>query len=223
MKTLYFTKIDYIRSRTQMYMIFVLLAAVTLIMKFWADSSDVMIFLYGVFIAIVFSTVPFGNCSRKDAGFLQLLPAATWQRVLGRFLFSVFLLLAGSVISVGVTLMYQLAVGTGPDLMAPSFYMILSAVGLVIITVQYMILYIIGENHGAQFLSLVRMIPGMSFFFGSMKLSSAVQENPAEVMKMLEAVGNRLDVIGWGSVAAALAAMVAGVIVCTKVTEKRDY
>ena len=60
MKTLYFTKIDYIRSRTQLYLISVILAVVIMILKFMTDGTDVMVFLYGIFITIVFSTVPSG-------------------------------------------------------------------------------------------------------------------------------------------------------------------
>lgn len=222
MKVFYFTKIDYIRTRTQMYWILAMLALVTLLMKFMAGSSDAAVFLYGIFIAIVISTVPFGNCSRADAGFLQLLPATTWQRVLGRFLFGLFLLLAGSAISIGCTVVYQMFAGSGMYLMTLPFYMILSSIGLVIITVEYIVLYIIGENHGAQFLSLVRMIPGMAFFFGSVSLMNKVSENPSEAMKYLELIGSRWDVISWGCAAFALAVTAVGVILCVKVTEKRD-
>ena len=44
MKTLYFTKIDYIRSRTQLYLISVILAVVIMILKFMTDGTDVMVF-----------------------------------------------------------------------------------------------------------------------------------------------------------------------------------
>lgn len=50
MKTLYFTKIDYIRSRTQLYLISVILAVVIMILKFITDGTDVMVFLYGILV-----------------------------------------------------------------------------------------------------------------------------------------------------------------------------
>ena len=206
-----------------MYLILAILAIVILVMKFMTDGTDVMVFLYGVFIVIVFSTVPFGNCSRADAGFLQMLPATTWQRVMGRFLFGLSLLLIGSGISIGCMVLYQLYAGIQVSLMAPPFYMMIVAIGMLIITLQYIILYVVGESRGAQFLSVVRMIPGMSFFFASLKLIGAVQENPNTAGRLLEMAGNRLDVIGWGSIGVALAVMAAGVIVCVKVTDQRDY
>ena len=77
MKAIYFTKMDYIRSRKQTRLILVLLTMVMLLLKFITDGTDITIFLYGIFIVIVFSTTPFGDCTRADAGFLQLLPATT--------------------------------------------------------------------------------------------------------------------------------------------------
>lgn len=222
MKILYFMKIDYIWSRAQLYWILAALTFVTLIMRFMTDSSDVSVFMYGVFIAIVVSTVPFGNCRRADAGFLQLLPATTWQRVLGRFLFGLCLLLAGSAISIGCTVLHQMFVGSEMNLMALPFYMIFSSIGLVIIAAEYILLYMIGENHGAQFLSLVRMIPGMAFFFGFTSLINTASKNPSEAMRYLDLISGRLDVISWGCVVFALAVMAFGVILCAKVTGKRD-
>ena len=63
----------------------------------------------------------------------------------------------------------------------------------------------------------------MSFFFGSIKLMGAIEKNPAKAAELLELVGSRMNVIGWGSLIAALAVMAAGVILCAKVTEKRDF
>ncbi len=223
MKTLYFTKIDYIRSRTQLYLISVILAVVIMILKFMTDGTDVMVFLYGIFITIVFSTVPFGNCSRKDAGFLQLLPATVWHRVMGRFLFGLSLLMIGSAISAGCMVVYRLYVGAEENVIVLPFCMIILSVGLVFITVQYIALYLVGENYGAQFLSLVRMIPGMCFFFGSMKLLEEARQNPESAMKLLGLISDRPYVISLGSIVIALAVMAAGVVLCVKMTEKRDY
>lgn len=222
MKALYFTKIDYIRSRTQLYLILVMLAVVTMIMKFMTDGTDMMVFLYGIFIIIIFSTVPFGNCSRKDAGFLQVLPATVWQRVLGRFLFGFSLLIIGSLVSAGCMVVYWLYAGVEEKGVTPPLCMIFAAIGLVIITVQYIVLYLVGESSGAQALNLVRMIPGMSFFFGSVKLMGEVSRNPEDVRKLSELVSDRLHVISLCSIAAALAVMAAGVVLCVKVIEKKD-
>lgn len=223
MKALHFMIIDYIRTRKQMAIIFVLLMAVAFLMRFVTNGTELTIFLYGIFIMITFSTAPFGNCTRADAGFLQLLPATTCQRVLGRFLYGLSLLAAGFVMGVLCTAVYQAYSGAAIRMMEMPFYMVAVAAGLLLITVQYILLYLIGENRGQNFLSLVRMVPGMSFFFGSIKLMGTIKENPAKAAELLELVGGRMNVVGWGSLIAALAVMAAGVILCAKVTEKRDF
>jgi hypothetical protein len=97
------------------------------------------------------------------------------------------------------------------------------AVGVVIITVQYIFFYLVGESKGAQLLSLVRMLPSMCFFFVSMKVIGEIQKNPAEAFALLEKVGGNLDAIGWGGAVMALIVMMAGIVFCTRATAKKDY
>lgn len=177
-------------------------------------------FMYGVFIAIVFSTNPFGACTRKDMGFQQLLPATTFQRVAGRFLFGMFLLLTG--IGLAGTAVYCVLTGKAEFVSLPMF-LLTFAVGVVIITVQYIFFYLVGESKGAQLLSLVRMLPSMCFFFVSMKVIGEIQKNPAEAFALLEKVGGNLDAIGWGGAVMALIVMMAGIVFCTRATAKKDY
>ena len=97
------------------------------------------------------------------------------------------------------------------------------AIGLVIITVQYIFFYLVGESKGTQFLSLVRMVPGMCYFFVSMKLMGEIQKDPTAAIAVIEKMGGNLDSIGWVSAAVAFMVMAAGIVLCTKVTERKDY
>ena len=216
MKALYFAKIDYIKTRTQWYMMLSISVIVIVIMVGQVN------FMYGVFIAIVFSTNPFGACTRKDMGFQQLLPATTFQRVAGRFLFGMFLLLTGIGIGLAGTAVYCVLTGKAEFVSLP-MCLLTFAVGVVIITVQYIFFYLVGESKGAQLLSLVRMLPSMCFFFVSMKVIGEIQKNPAEACALLEKVGGNLDAIGWGGAVMALIVMMAGIVFCTRATAKKDY
>ncbi len=222
MRALYFTKIDYIKARTQLYLVMVIAVIVTVIMQMSTDVTGQVGFMYEVFIAIVFATTPFGACSRKDAGFQQLLPATTLQRVLGRFLFGFSLLLI--CIGIGLGIVAGLYLITGQRTVVPlSMCLITFAIGLVIITVQYIFFYLVGESKGTQFLSLVRMVPGMCYFFVSMKLMGEIQKDPTAAIAVIEKMGGNLDSIGWVSAAVAFMVMAAGIVLCTKVTERKDY
>lgn len=222
MKALYFAKIDYIKTRTQLYLLLVITVVVMVIMRMSTDVTGQVGFTYGVFLAIVFSTIPFGNCTRKDAGFQQLLPATTLQRVLGRFVFGLSLLFIGIGIGLATTAAYNLMKGRRETVSLP-ICLIVFAVGLVIITVQYIFLYLVGESKGAQFLSLVRMVPGMCFFFGSIRVMGEIRKDPAMLMEVIGKIGGNLDSIGWGCAAMAVLVMAAGILFCTRMTMKKDY
>lgn len=222
MKALYFAKIDYIKTRTQLRVLLVITAVVMVIMLMSNDMTRQVGFMYGVFMAIVFSTVPFGNCTRKDAGFQQLLPATTLQRVMGRFAYGLSMLFMG--IGIGLVAAAGYSMLTGQREMIPlSLCLIIFAVGLILITVQYIFFYLVGESKGAQFLSLVRMVPGMCFFFGSVKVIGEMQNDPSGTAKIIEMIGGNLDSIGWGSAVLAVLVMAGGILVCTRATMKKDY
>lgn len=222
MKALYFAKIDYIKTRTQLYVLLAISAVVMVIMRMNADVTGPVGFLYGVFLAIAFSVAPFGNCARKDVGFQQLLPATTLQRVMGRFAYGLSLLFIGIGIGLATEAGYSLLTGQRETIPLP-ICLIIFAVGLVLITVQYIIFYLIGESKGAQFLGLIRMVPGMCFFFVSINVMGEIQKDPSVVVKCIEMLGGNLGNIGWGSAALAVLMMGAGILVCTKATMKKDY
>ena len=118
--------------------------------------------------------------------------------------------------------MGDLLTGSEVDEMSLPLYLIIFAAGVFVVTIQYVILYLVGESFGAQTMTLVRMLPGMIFYFGSLKLTDVMKKEPVKVMKLMELTGERLDMRGWCSIIFSLAVMAAGVILCTKVTEKKD-
>lgn len=222
MKALYFAKIDYFKTRKQLGMLLAITVLVMVIMQLSPDINGPVGFAYGIFLAIVFATTPFGNCTRKDAGFQQLLPATTLQRVTGRFVFGLSLLFVGMGLGLFTVAVYGLLTGQSEMLPLP-ICLIALAIGMVFVTVQYIFFYLVGESRGEQFLSLVRMVPGLCYFFGSVKVMGEIQSNPEAVMAVVEKIGGNLDGIGWGSVTLAALAMAAGILLCARATAKKDY
>lgn len=226
MRALYFTKIDFIKTKQQMLMTPVIMLVVGAIMLHGGgDRSSynvVTLFVYMLFIAIVFSTAPFGECRRKDAGFLILLPAGTRDRVVGRFLYGILLQACAAVFGVICAVGYRvLGYGSGPaDL---SVCLIGLSVGILLMSAQYVFFYLFGENSGTQLLNFARVIPGMCYFMGAVFVSNMIKEQPERVTGMMEAAINLLNIISIISVAVALMALVAAITVCVKMTEKKDF
>lgn len=225
MRALYFTKIDFIKTKPQMIMAPFIMLFVGLIMLLSnADGSSfnvVTLFVYMLFIAIVFSTAPFGECRRKDVGFLMLLPAGTRDRVVGRFLYGILLQVIAASFGAICAVVYRVLgrEGNPADL---SVCLIGLSVGILLMSAQYVFFYLFGENSGTQLLNFARVIPGMCYFMGAVYVSNMLKEQPERVTGTMEAAVNLLNIISIISVVAALIVLVAAISLCIQMTEKRD-
>lgn len=226
MRAFYFTKIDFIKTKQQLIVVpFIMLFVGMVMLRGSAgisNSGGLTVFAYTLFIAIVFSTAPFGECRRKDEGFLMLLPAGTRDRVVGRFLYGISLQMFAVAISIICAGGYHvLGYRIGPA----ELYLCLIglSVGILVMSAEYVFFYLFGENSGTQLLGLARVVPGMCFYMGSVFVSGMLRDQPELVAGAMEAAGNLLSVIVLVSVAAALTVSAAAVSLCVRMIEKRDY
>ena len=89
------------------------------------------------------------------------------------------------------------------------------------ITLEFLILYLAGEHLAPQLLGIVRVAPAMASFFSMMYLMDDM-----EVMgdiSMMKDMGSGLMQVGAVAVAAALVLWAVAIVICVKVTAKRDY
>lgn len=226
MRAFYFTKIDFIKTKPQLIMVpFIMLIIGMIMLRGSSGRSNfdvLVVFCYMLFIAIVFSTAPFGECRRKDEGFLMLLPAGTRDRVVGRFLYGISLQMIAVVIGTINAVAYHVSgYGVGPA----ELYLCLIGLsaGILLMTAEYVFFYLFGENSATQLLSLARVVPGMCFYIGSVFVSGMLRDQPELVTGAMETAGNLLGVIVLLSVAAALIVLAAAISLCVRMTEKRDY
>ncbi len=230
MRALQFMKIDYIKTKQQavMFPLFWLIAAI------FASGSVgerpfplITAFTYIMFVAVIFSTAPFGACTKKDAGFLVLLPSTVADRVVGRFLYAVSLLVS-SLAVIGIMALACRLAGVSISGWTLISCPVILAVSVLTIALEFDFFYLFGENKSAQILSLVRMIPGMAMFFVmNSVMDNLVREKPggiavymAEVLNMSPA---KMQAAGWACVAIAVAVFIGSILLCIKVTAKRDY
>lgn len=226
MKALKFMKIDYIKTKQQVLFMPVFLLLIAVIMM--APDSDVpnysavMPFCYMIFMITIFSTTPFGSCRREETGFLQLLPATTWDKVAGRFLYGVSFIAVAIVFGIAAVGIYRI-LGFEISAMDIPLCMIVLAVGILNMTAEYIFFYLFGENTSQSLLSIVRTVPGMCVFFVSANLSKEIRKDPEKMFQIMQVVGEHLMTIGWVSIAVAVAALIAASVFCAKVTDKKDY
>ncbi|MCH5263740.1 MAG: ABC-2 transporter permease [Lachnospiraceae bacterium] len=226
MKAIHFTKIDFIKTKQQMWFAPIIMLIVTVIMVINGSSGEraynaATLFFYPVFIAIVFSTIPFGACRREDAGFMLMLPATTRDRVVGRFLYGIIMLLLAAAIG-EICIAGYMVLGYRLRPMDLFVCLIGFSVALLLVVVEYVFLYLFGENQGPQMLSLVRMIPGMCYFFVGLNISSKLMEEPGAVADAVATLIDHLMSISIAGVAVSIIVLVAAIELCVRVTEKKD-
>ena len=224
MRALYFTKIDHIKAKQQLLLFPIGLALMIAIMLFedidgWNSTT---LFIYELFFAIVSCTAPFGMCRREDAGFLMLLPATTRDRVVGRFLYGISLMLIAAALG-GIAMIGNMVLGYRYSSIEFAVCLIGFSVGILIMTVEYVFLYLFGENRGQQVINFVRVLPGMCYFFVGLNLAGRLTAHPEEAADVIMFITSHLEVIGIVGIAAALIVLVAAITLCVKVTEKKDY
>lgn len=225
MRALKFMKIDYIKTKQQIIVMPLFLLLITAIMM--SPDSDVeginavIPFCYMIFMMTIFSSSPFGSCRKEETGFLQLLPATTWDRVTGRFLYGVSLIAVAIVFGLAAVGIYRI-LGFEVNAVDIPLCMIVLAVGILIITAEYIFFYLFGENTSVNLIGVVRTVPGMCFFFVTTNLSKEISKDPELASRIMQVVGKHLNMIGWISVAVSVAALIAATVLCAKVTDKKD-
>ncbi len=223
MRAIYFMLIDYIKVKRQLYLmpLFIVIA-----LFMWGQGfSILMSFSYMIFVAIIFSTAPFGACKKEDAGFLVLLPSTTAHRVIGRFLYGMSL--AGfAVVCSGIFIVNAQMMGKGIEAWTIAVGLVLLAFCLLLITMEFLILYLIGENLAPQLLGIVRVAPAMTSYFAMMYVMDGKKGNisdSSEGLSILHQMGGEMMQVGLIAIAAALLIWAAAIVICVKVTAKRDY
>jgi hypothetical protein len=162
MRVFSFFKTDWLMlgfKTTKMLIILTMIALLLSVMQgnpYWGP-------LYMGFGGMILSIVPFGIKQKSDTGFLLMLPGTHRERVIGRFFFGVVLfalcLLIGQIVSL-------LAVSRG-EYSSNRFLIFIGlfAVGMIFISLEYTMLYLIGELKSRQFMGIISMLPGFLFFF----------------------------------------------------------
>lgn len=224
MKALYYTKIDHIRAKQQLLLFPIGLALLIALMVFEDIDgyNTITLFIYELFFAIVVCTAPFGTCRREDAGFLMLLPATTRDRVVGRFLYGISLLLLAAVFG-GIGMIGNMVLGYRYSSIELVVCLVGLVVGILFVTVEYVFLYLFGENQGPQVINFVRVIPGMCYFFVGLNLAGRLTAHPEQATDAIVFIINHLETIAIAGIAAALVLLVAAIALCVKVTEKKEY
>lgn len=223
MRAINYMKVDYMLTRQQLRIMLPLVIVAILVGRGMGGVGVLVTCCYMLFVATLFSTASFGNCQRKNTGFLLMLPATVWERVAGRFLYGMTYIVMTVIICFAGMGIYSLF-GYEITQMTIGLFLCNLALAIVIVAFEYLISYIFGEGKGNwQYLgNIVRIAPGMGMFFLFMFILGKADEEPY-AMDRLEFLTQKIVSTGMLALAAALLIMALAAVICVKVIERRDY
>lgn len=217
MNAIKFFKIDFARIKIQyVYILAFSIFAFILTLEF---TSPYYGLLYLVFGSIIFSTVPFTQDQMAETGFINILPGTIEERVAGRFLIAVSMVVYSTILGTAVMVAYTIM---KEDTIAYAFDFIVGSCGLGILvcSLQYILFYALGRVKSMQAMSIVRMLPGFIVFFGSTLLADWLEENAGETYTWILNHTNVLAVI---LLALGLMFCLLGIVVSGRIVERRDF
>lgn len=217
MKSIKFTKIDFIMSRSQfkLLIIFILISLFIIV-----QSNDTMfIITYLNFGTLIISITPFTLESTAYCGFTNLLPAKVGDRVTGRYLYFLFLTGIINIIGTLMIVFFDSYYLTGNNLF---IYFIIIAFNIIIGSLQFLLFYVVGQFKSQQVMSLVRMVPGFLFFFIMSGFSNKVTDNPELMTSLLKNIVESLNMIAYVSIAIAFFVFLLCIFLSTSICKKKD-
>lgn len=220
MKIIQFMKIDWLRGKRINK--FLLLGGLLFGLFMGMKNNSMMMILYLFFLAIIQTGQPFALDRVSDAGFVNMLPGTKKQRVAGRFLYGIMLLLIASVEAI-------LCVGIcrvmGGNTVGFSSELLLGILGISILTTgaQNTLFYGLGKVKNQQLMVIVQLVPGFLVFFGPQFLLDYIQENPEVGKSVIRWVMENQLLTSCSVILIGVIAFVLGYIVSNYFVEKRDF
>lgn len=183
MEALKYLKVDYIITKTQVKI--ALLFSFIALLMIASGGSILTGASYACFGGLIFSTTPFLLEQRSYCGFTNMLPASILSRVIGRYLYGVGFMLFGMIPTI---LCYVIMYLKNMEELKSGRYICLLAlaVGIFCMSIQYLILYCLGNINNTTVMSLLRVVPGFIIFFSAVRIEGEMKDSINLMNQFLE-------------------------------------
>lgn len=165
MRILKYAKVDFIISKR--FVLFILILPILAFFMLLKDTDGSALFasVYCLFVGIILSSSPRMAQNQAESGFLKMLPSKSGEDVKGHFLYAFCLLLLSLLLSwavIGAAILLRPQLDFGPF----HYYVLVLGAALVFSGIENLIYYLIPTDYAPQTANLLRLLPGMLFFFG---------------------------------------------------------
>ncbi len=211
MRIVKFIKADFILTRPQVKLMGCFLILAVLVSLCVSNPGFGVFFI--CFGSVIFANTPFNSIRASDCGFTNLLPATTFTRVAGRYLFGVIMCLLGVTMGVISWLISNCFVKVDSKLLGQTVLIVLAGT-LIALAIQYIMFYIRGNKAVNQWLVFLPFLPGLLFFaFGTSLL---------QWMNEVENFGVHMAILA-GLNGAAVIILAAAMAISYQICKRRDF
>lgn len=218
MKAFKFLKVDWLRCKSQLR-VMALFPLLAIALVFGGMGNELFVSAYVVFGAIVFSTQPFNMETMSESGFINMLPGTKRDRVSGRYLFGLVLVVTS--VLVGLAIVTILNIKNNTSLVpALEISCILFGCAMVTCSLQYILFYLIGKGKSNQMMAIIRMIPAFLMFFLGTYLSDWVKDGEGANLKWVLGRQAELSIL---CVLIGFFIYFVGISISCWIIEKRDF
>lgn len=175
-----FMKIDLLKVRRFLWMLFIPFIALAFLLGEKSYITVLFAIGYGMFIGLVFCEFPFNNEREQESGFLKMLPSRNGDDIRGHFLFGLIILplfFAIGFLVAGIARLIRpdIAVFTWNGQNIGGIYWILLGISFVMAGVEYL-LFTVFRYSSVQTAQILRIVPALLFFFLMMNASGKIEE-----------------------------------------------
>lgn len=223
MRSLKFTKIDYLKTRKQgRLMIFILV--IGLCFSRGQNNGFLAGLVYTVFIGSIFINAVFADFTMHNAGFLLLLPGSAWHRVCGRFFYGIG---CEAALCTAYWLLATLVSG-GRILLLQSMPVCLAVmlIGIAMTDLQFLTFYLVGEMKSQYAMALTRVAFPLLFWIVGYSVLNIIGEGSEAEMALMSAfnwVSDYMALCGMLMFGFVAALTLISVWISAKVCSRRDY
>ncbi|SFB21596.1 ABC-2 family transporter protein [Acetitomaculum ruminis DSM 5522] len=161
MNTLNYIKIDFLKNKRQIILIPMFAIFAVLLSK----NSNISGASYAMFAGTIVGINAFTSEKIKEIGFISMLPGKNINKVAGRFLYGMINMVILEVLFLALYCIISDFSNTVLD-KEKIFLIVLSTMaGIVLISIEYTIFYILGKFKSQSLFTFIMMLPGMLLFF----------------------------------------------------------
>lgn len=209
------TKITIIQVKT-----LVVFTAIAIILSIGMKQPTWAVIYMG-FGSLILSTTPFAYDSKIENGFLALLPAKNSERIGGRYLYFLGMVVLGFTVGI-LAMLINVLMGIEVTKM-DGIVTILAFGGIILFgSLQMLVFYQFGKHVGQQLIGIIRLVPGLLFFVGMNAMNGLIRQRDPQMKTVMTHLFQYRVALTIGFVIVSVVVFILSIAIANRICQNRD-